>query len=724
MSTPTESDTKTNSRDPAGSNIMCIKSPLTQNWNNPKRQKILGEKFSSNRIVPRKEKSIRNKENLPPKKNDVKRTTRNTSEQKSLTTKPVESEKHNLDQHNSSLFSELSRKSSGSKNSSLSSSLSPSPNKNHRSSLLSTISMKSKESHDSSGSVYVSATDSLSSTSDCNVKSKNRKEDKFSKEKENNYKRNSKDSRSSGEDKNGKLKTRNESKNEKDDSKNGRFSTRQLRSRKIGDFSSLMTSISSNESISLVNSSNVKQFTKSNIMDSRKQNDKSSIISGIEKLNLTEDEKLESRSRLSKSPVQSQSSKAINTGNTNTSHVLEHSSLFSSINSYTSRNDDEKIIGEVISISSDSSFDPNFSELSIKDTVKESIALCNDTANSIQSNVSNMSELENIPSSRQNSKADTHASLYSTIGNVNLTCGVKIRKSKYFFNSSDKSISSIGSEPSCIESSIMPGRGNKLGKELKKMIGTPELNEVEEDGNDFSSDKTDKLTEQFKKDSKQPSKSANTVKSNNTNSRNIDDLYDKTKVFNGEKWAEKISNDREESSFEFKEPTSPIKPNEVFTKDAQDNIDLSTWGTNSRGTVKIKVDRYSLNFNFNKLMGKPETTSTETLDNFSSDVKNIADVSKRKSINRDLRKSIEIKRSAVISSDSEADTDDEIRVVSKTRRKQRILDSSDEQSASSGIVISSDESEYEDIKPKSKDKKKKKCQLLNRLTDNFSDILT
>lgn len=739
ISTPTESETKTNAKETKERNVLCVKSPLAQNGNEPKRQKILGEKFSFNRVNT----NSTNKENLPREKN-TKRTTRN-SKQKSLIPKPIASPRYS--QHNSSLFSELSTSPRGS---SLSSSLSPSPKPKGS---CSSNSIESKESHDSSGSVYVSATE-LSPSSVCNVKSRNK--NNLSKDKESGE-RNAKDSDFRSRGKTDAL----VADSQLNDNENGKFCARQLRSKSNRDFSSLMTSISSNESGSFVNSSNAKQFINPLMTDSAKDNSQnnksSSLISGIEKLNLTKDGQA-SPSHVSNS-ILSQSPKPVGTSRTSTSRLLENDSLFSSINSNNSRNGIENKTGDVITISSDSSFDPDFSELSMKATVKESIALCSDSDKS--KNASNVSEIrtdKSVPSG----KADTHASLYSTMGNVNLTCGVKIRKSKYFFNSSDKSISSIGSEPSCIESSIFPRKGT-----VKKMNDTSDIDEREEDvskdktnalkdkvldvdlydkvesSNDRHNDKGERLVANVSTDKEnhklidsekltscpdqkvtnQEFKSKPSHLSINKG-RNLDDLFDRTKVFNGDRWVDKVSPEQEETSFKFKAPTSPTKSNEAKPKETSEkdshDIDLSTWGTNSRGNVKIKVDRYSLGFNFDKLMGKPETTSTETLDNFSSDVKH-TNISKRKSINKSWRKSIEIKRCAVISSDSEADTDDEIRVVSKTKRKQRILDSSDE--PSSGIVISSEESEYEAVKPKPKEKKKQ-CKLMSRLTDDFGDILS
>ncbi|KAL1459903.1 hypothetical protein WDU94_011850 [Cyamophila willieti] len=200
----------------------------------------------------------------------------------------------------------------------------------------------------------------------------------------------------------------------------------------------------------------------------------------------------------------------------------------------------------------------------------------------------------------------------------------------------------------------------------------------------------------------------------------LDDLFDKSKVFNGERW---VSKTETEGSFQFKEPKLKENDTRVNGKNCKGDDphadDLSSWGVNSRGNVKVKVDRYSLSFNFNKLIGpKPETSSAEQ---FSSDVKQINEVNKRKSFNRDLRKSIEIKRSIVISSDSdEDDSDDQIRVVNKGKRKQRILDSSEESEDSVGESSEGQGTEEEEevrVGPKGTRK------LLHGLTSDFNEIL-
>ncbi|KAI5702868.1 hypothetical protein M8J75_005109 [Diaphorina citri] len=709
ISTPTESDN--HSETPVEKSVTNMKSPLPAQNENPLSQKALDRQFSKKNSASQKA---------------TRRKTRNIIKRKVLS--PLSGEV----EHNSSLFSTLSNKSSESKKSSLFSSLSPSPNRNNRSSLFSTISMESKESHNSSGSVYMSATDSMSSTSNSNGKNRTNKQvNKLEPETTNGkaqpYSLNESNLKSAPVSE--KVKGFSNLKENEGETDIRELNTKRLRSQNHIEKSSLFSSISSNESISLVNGTEARYGSRN--IHSRRQN-KSSLISGIERLNLTE-ENQSSENLAVPTSRRSQNTKPDDSKILNASKLSQHSSLFSSIDS---KPEDNKNDDEVISISSDSSFDidADLAELNVKPTDKESIVY-----NSVRDNVS---KLDAVPSKVSN-KTDTHASLYSTMGNINLTCGVKIRKSKYFFNSSDKSISSI-SEPSCIESSIMPSRGNLFEKVNK----TPEANDVEEDRIErspsdnhatgikenirYSGEKdqiptpvldligssnkeiTNKnMSGQNEKDLKFRSKRSE------QDARNHDDIFDKTKVFNGEKWVDKIVQE-DNTSFQFKEPTNQPKASEQ-NKESQNQVDLSTWGTNSRGNMKIKVDRYSLSFNFNKLMGKPDTTSTETLDQLSSDVKHCTDLKKRKSFNRDLRKSIEIKRSIVLSSDSDADTDDEIRVVSKSRRKPRILESSDESSASGTEAVSS---ETEDIQVKPKEKKTNKHQLLSRLTNDFEDILT
>lgn len=765
------------------------------------------------------------------------RATRNTSKRKILS--PLSC---NL-QHNSSLFTTISSKSS-SRNSSLFSSLSPSPNRNnrysHNGSLFSTISMESKESHDSSGSVYVSATDSFNSTADSKTPGGNKtKKYKTALPKSNEDAKGSDgldlpqytDSR---ERKNAPFSSAKETKDFGDLHKNttaevrpenARFSTRQLRSRKEN--SSLFSSITSNDSIPPVDKSN---GSKLNSM--RQENQSSSLISGIEKLNLTEDGQKQTHSesdvvnssiagkvfndsiakkeicRVEKTTTKRNGSEFIaNEGvrnenstaskkvtdianreaNVSNQSRLSHSSLFSSINSNTSKTHQKSANSDVICISSDSSFDIDADFAQLK---TNGVVLCEDSCIK--------SDRSGFPTSQPNGSARSSA-LFSTLGNINLTTGVRIRKSKYFFNASDKSISSI-SEPSCIDSSIVARRNVFCVNETEahgtedfteneaRGMGTEDVRNVfgnvnetvepHDTGEDVSltesrddpkpnesSKSTDvipnSIGDQSKHDSDNKHHSelshvqtslkgkpgAPDPKCNGQN-RHIDDIFDKTKVFNGHTWVDKIN----EESFKFKEPKAhdtdkpekgakhgdvekSDKGSKLDMPDKGNDIDLSTWGTNSRGNIKLKVDRYSLSFNFNKLMGRTETTSTETgHDQLSSDIKHSVNISKRKSINRDLRKSVEIKRSVVISSDSDEDTDDEIRVVSKARRKQRILDSTDSDTGIDGRISVSSESEYEDIRPREerkskfediqpKDERKKTKKLLHGLTNDFNEIL-
>uniref|UniRef100_A0A8D9F3I1 Acidic repeat-containing protein n=1 Tax=Cacopsylla melanoneura TaxID=428564 RepID=A0A8D9F3I1_9HEMI len=935
---------------------------------------------------------------------------------------------------NSSLFSTISggRNSgsniSGSRNSSLFSSLSPSPQRKGRSSsLFSTMSMESKESHDSSGSVYVSATDSLMSIDDdlSDVRQTVNKEqlDIHSKQVTENRKtledRKTSTSRTNVKNKKwiqsenceskvmiscnmptnaapGELKycmpfssegrktfgdiTRakdkvsarsNPTNNAKDHSgskdKFSPFSPKMLRSRNnTSEKSSLFSSITSNESLDPTDNNhlrhtgvNRKQWSslesrnknnRRNLSntETREENKSSSLISGIDKLNMTEDKSNLSEDKSNLCKDRSNRTDNVKTNNIrSTSHRRNNSnetrnverndnskpsSIYSSLFSSTSKHADDKPSGdtsqqpgvaEIISISSDSSFDidADLVELEAAKSTRAAAAgvLCKDSRLSDDSNLNGDSKMSEDSKLSENSKIveDTkfsedeiemdgtrneigrstlaknshsasikghsgngNSALHSTFGNMNLTTGVKIRKSKHFFNSSDDRFSSISEPSCCVDSSILQkdnrrikinetieardsdvsngdgsnevrakglykvnnGRfhdnykigntGNNYGDansgnlypkisetiestEFKTALGNidgeiayktreihpnsdgnkikhhqshsdnsswvessiyPKLDGMKERSNlktglsnrnddgkngnvniypklggiientnfktgHFNSNglnrgaEIDRITIEDKRHPKLPltvSESTDLTKVKDlrkakdlTNAKDIigsksggnnvlDDLFDKSKVFNGEQW---VSKRETEASFQFKEPklkdNDTKKNGEHDRGDPRADIDLSSWGNNSRGDVKIKVDRYSLSFNFNKLIGpKPETTSTEQL---SSDVKHSSDVNKRKSFNRDLRKSIEIKRSIVISSDSDEDSDDQIRVVSKGKRKQRIFDSSDDEEESVGER--SEDAEEVPAGPKGTRK------LLHGLTSEFNEIL-